>query len=196
MDWNRKPTAPVAPHELIPVAQIKKRPAQKRSWEQLPENAVRRYRLPENLYGKICAIATLNNISNISHVAIQLVDYALYQHDQGNPDFQLSTRPNPQGRKFLLAWKGEQNNWNPPQSKLTPDFERGKQKRKEKVLPGEYGGKIKDVGLRLSTTRLRLKNLADETYLPISNTLTFLLLKAVMAYENGLFSLELTPIPA
>lgn len=195
MDWNRTPIEPVAPHDLIPVAQVKNRPTKKRLWEQQPENVVRRYRLPENLYGKICAIATQNNISNISHAAIQLVDYALYQRSLGNQSFQPVTRPNPQGRKFRVAWKAGQTSWNNTQGKLSPDFERGKQKHKEKTLPGEYGGKIKDVGLRLGAARLRLKDLADETCLPISDTLTFLLLKAVLAYENGEISLELKQIP-
>ena len=197
MDWNRTPIEPVSPLNTIPLAQVKNRPAKKREWEKQPENVVRRYRLPENLYGKICAIATQNKFSNISHVAIQLVDYAIYQRQQGNPDFQIQAGPNPKGRKFSVIWKAEQKSWNHSQEKnnipgkLIPDFERGRSKHKDKVLPGEYGGKIKDIGLRLGETRSRLRDLADENYLPISDALAFLLLKAVNAYENGEFRLEL-----
>ncbi len=197
MDWNRTPIEPVSPLNTIPMALVKNRPAKKRLWEQQPENIVRRYRLPENLYGKICAIATQNNIPNISHVAIQLIDYAMYQRQLGNPEFQIQAGPNPQGRKFSVIWKADQKSWNHAQEKnnsqgkLSPDFERGKSKHKDKVLPGEYGGRIKDVGLRLGETRSRLRDLADEIYLPISDTLTFLALKAVGAYEDGEFRLEL-----
>ncbi|MCX6080898.1 MAG: hypothetical protein NTW32_15330, partial [Chloroflexi bacterium] len=88
------------------------------------------------------------------------------------------------------SWNHAQEK-NNSQGKLSPDFERGKSKHKDKVLPGEYGGRIKDVGLRLGETRSRLRDLADEIYLPISDTLTFLALKAVGAYEDGEFRLEL-----
>lgn len=194
MNWNCTPIEPVAPHELIPVAQVKPPQSRKRLWEQQPENAVRRYRLPENLYGKVCAITTQNNAPSISQVAIQLVEYAIYQNSQGNQAFQIQTRPNPRGRKFSVAWKAEQASWNNAQGKLQPDFERGKHKNKGKTLPGEYGGKVKDVGLRLAATRARVKDLADHAHLPISDALTFLLIKAVVAYENGEFVLELKDI--
>lgn len=194
MDWNRAPIEAVAPHELIPTAQEKKRTAEQRPWEQKSENAARRYRLPENLYGKVCRIATQNDISSISHVAIQLLDYALYQREQGNMFFQLTARPNPQGRKFRVVWKAQQAEWNKDMDKLAPDFERGKQKRDGKSYPGEYGGQVKDFGLRLGNLRARLRAVADELHLPLSEVVTFLLLQAVIAYEGGKFRLELEHI--
>jgi hypothetical protein len=193
MDWNRTPIEPVAPHELIPTAQQKKRPAEKRPWEQQPENAVRRYRLPENLYGKVCRITTQNELSSISQVAIQLMDYSLYQRSQGVPIFQIYARPNPLGRKFRIVWQAAQVGWN-GQSNLTPDFGRGKQKAEEKVLPGEYGGRLKEVGLRLGAMRQRIKGVAEELHLPISEVAAFLLAQAVMAYEAGKFQLVLEHI--
>ena len=190
MDWNRNPIQAVAPANLIPVAKEKKRTAEQRPWEQQPENAVRRYRIPENLYGKVCRIATENEISSISQVAIQLLDYGLYMRSQGNPLFQIYTRLNPEGRKFRVVWKAGQTEWN-NQAELKPDFERGKKKHPEKVLPGEYGGKLKDVGLRLGGMRTQVRSLADELYLPISEVVTFYLLQAVMAYETRKFRLVL-----
>lgn len=192
-DWNHNPIEPAAPHELVSAAEEKKRPAEKRPWEQQPENAARRYRLPENLYGKVSQIATQNNISSISHVAIQLLDYALYQRKQNNALFQIHTRPNPDGCKLRLAWKAGQSEWNSP-GRLPPDFERNKKKRRETILPGEYGGRVKDIGLRLGSLRPRIRALADETCLPISDVLTFLLVQAVMAYESGKFCLVLEHI--
>jgi hypothetical protein len=193
MDWNRTPIEPVEPHELIPTAQQKKRPAEKRPWEQQPENAVRRYRLPENLYGKVCRIATQNELSSISHVAIQLLDYGLYQRSQGQPLFQIYTRPNPEGRKFRVVWQATQAGWN-GQTRLAPDFERGQRKAQPKVFPGEYGGQVKDFGLRLGAIRTRIKAVAEELHLPISDVVSFLLVQAVQAYEAGNFQLVLEHI--
>lgn len=191
MAWNHPTIEAVAPHELIPLAQEKKRTAEQRPWEQKSENAARRYRLPENLYGKVCRIATDNDISSISHVAIQLLDYALHQREQGNRFFDLTARPNPQGRKFQVVWKTQQSEWNKNMDKLTPDFKRDKHKRSARAYPGEYGGQVKDVGLRLGSLRARLRAVADELFLPLSEVVTFLLLQAVIAYENGKFRLEL-----
>lgn len=156
------------------------------TWDQL--NAPFRYDLTDpDVYYAVAGLATQLNVSNISIVAAQLLDFAMTMSDQGQVGWAVRAKPTPDHLRLQLKWE-KASNW-PQEVKL--DMERKERQRKLAASARQRT----PFGFRWGRERHnRIKFLAGEYGCSLGQMVTLLLAYALNEYRAGHLKLELLPV--